>query len=178
MTTIPWSPPAFTRMMFHCGIAEIRWSRHPSYVGFFYWAIATQLVLGNVVSTLAFAVVLGRFFSARIRGKFATSKAADSQTRRGTSFGSLGTSMCSTVGEWARVYHPWPRNLEHHAVLWTLRTPFLLRPLHTCSSFCHRLLIFAAPFFRADLPHSDILAPHSVRILIYKLLVILLLWRL
>lgn len=45
------------------------WSRHPSYAGFFYWAIATQLLLGNVVSTFAFVIVLGRFFSARIKGE-------------------------------------------------------------------------------------------------------------
>ncbi|RSH94600.1 hypothetical protein EHS25_004404 [Saitozyma podzolica] len=43
------------------------WSRHPSYAGFFYWAIATQLLLGNVLSTAMFALVLGRFFSARIK---------------------------------------------------------------------------------------------------------------
>ncbi|WVQ94751.1 hypothetical protein IAU59_001832 [Kwoniella sp. CBS 9459] len=42
------------------------WSRHPSYTGFFYWAVATQLLLGNVVSTLGFIIVLSRFFSARI----------------------------------------------------------------------------------------------------------------
>ncbi|WVR03844.1 hypothetical protein IAU60_000841 [Kwoniella sp. DSM 27419] len=42
------------------------WSRHPAYTGFFYWAVATQLLLGNVISTLGFVVVLSRFFSARI----------------------------------------------------------------------------------------------------------------
>lgn len=41
--------------------------RHPSYVGFFYWAMATQLLLSNVVSTLVFALVLSRFFGHRIR---------------------------------------------------------------------------------------------------------------
>lgn len=45
------------------------WFRHPSYFGFFYWALATQLLLGNVASTLAFAFVLGRFFHARIIGE-------------------------------------------------------------------------------------------------------------
>ncbi|KAL1410358.1 farnesyl cysteine-carboxyl methyltransferase [Vanrija albida] len=40
--------------------------RHPSYVGFFYWAVATQLLLSNIVSTVAFVVILGRFFSSRI----------------------------------------------------------------------------------------------------------------
>ncbi|ORX33630.1 protein-S-isoprenylcysteine O-methyltransferase [Kockovaella imperatae] len=42
-------------------------SRHPSYCGFFYWAIATQLLLGNIISTLVFIFILGRFFSSRIR---------------------------------------------------------------------------------------------------------------
>ncbi|WVQ83607.1 hypothetical protein IAT38_005748 [Cryptococcus sp. DSM 104549] len=42
------------------------WSRHPSYAGFFYWAVATQLLLGNIVSTLAFVLILTKFFSARI----------------------------------------------------------------------------------------------------------------
>lgn len=46
-----------------------RYSRHPSYVGFFYWAIATQLLLGNIFSSIAFILVLGRFFSARIQGE-------------------------------------------------------------------------------------------------------------
>ncbi|KAK7445269.1 hypothetical protein CaCOL14_006370 [Colletotrichum acutatum] len=41
--------------------------RHPSYFGFFWWAIGTQLVMGNVVSLVAYAVVLWYFFSKRIR---------------------------------------------------------------------------------------------------------------
>lgn len=41
--------------------------RHPSYVGFFYWALGTQLMLGNPVSCVAFAYILWRFFSLRIR---------------------------------------------------------------------------------------------------------------
>ncbi|BEI97654.1 hypothetical protein CcaverHIS631_0212430 [Cutaneotrichosporon cavernicola] len=41
--------------------------RHPSYVGFFYWAVGTQLLLCNIFSTLAFVVVLGRFFGSRIK---------------------------------------------------------------------------------------------------------------
>ena len=43
--------------------------RHPSYCGFFYWAIATQLLMSNVVSTVLFVVILGRFFSSRIKGE-------------------------------------------------------------------------------------------------------------
>lgn len=40
--------------------------RHPSYFGFFWWALGTQLVLGNVLSFFAYAAVLWRFFSSRI----------------------------------------------------------------------------------------------------------------
>ncbi|WVW80077.1 hypothetical protein I302_102050 [Kwoniella bestiolae CBS 10118] len=42
------------------------WSRHPSYTGFFYWAVFSQLLLGNIVCTIGFVVVLSRFFSRRI----------------------------------------------------------------------------------------------------------------
>ncbi|KAJ5894980.1 Isoprenylcysteine carboxyl methyltransferase [Penicillium taxi] len=41
--------------------------RHPSYFGFFWWGIGTQLVLGNVVCLVAYAAVLWRFFSTRIK---------------------------------------------------------------------------------------------------------------
>ncbi|KAK0709118.1 Isoprenylcysteine carboxyl methyltransferase family-domain-containing protein [Lasiosphaeria miniovina] len=41
--------------------------RHPSYFGFFWWALGTQVVLGNPVSFILYAAVLWRFFSARIR---------------------------------------------------------------------------------------------------------------
>ncbi|XWW92720.1 hypothetical protein V2A60_000646 [Cordyceps javanica] len=43
------------------------WLRHPSYFGFFYWGLGTQLVLGNVVCFFAYAGVLWYFFSRRIR---------------------------------------------------------------------------------------------------------------
>lgn len=42
------------------------WMRHPSYVGFFYWALGTQLLLLNPLSFLAFLAILYRFFSTRI----------------------------------------------------------------------------------------------------------------
>jgi len=44
-------------------------ARHPSYFGFFYWALGTQIMLANSVSAIGFAVVLFRFFSARIRNE-------------------------------------------------------------------------------------------------------------
>lgn len=43
--------------------------RHPSYFGYFYWALGTQLVLGNPFSFLAFGFLLWKFFSRRIRGR-------------------------------------------------------------------------------------------------------------
>ncbi|CAK7217762.1 farnesyl cysteine-carboxyl methyltransferase [Sporothrix curviconia] len=43
------------------------WLRHPSYFGFFWWALGTQLVLGNAVCLLGYTAVLWRFFSMRIR---------------------------------------------------------------------------------------------------------------
>ena len=43
------------------------WLRHPSYFGFFWWALGTQLVLGNTICLLGYTAVLWRFFSMRIR---------------------------------------------------------------------------------------------------------------
>lgn len=42
-------------------------SRHPSYFGFYYWALGTQLLLLNPISFIGFAIVLFRFFRARIK---------------------------------------------------------------------------------------------------------------
>lgn len=43
--------------------------RHPSYFGFFWWGLGTQLVLGNVICFLGYAIVLWRFFARRISGE-------------------------------------------------------------------------------------------------------------
>jgi protein-S-isoprenylcysteine O-methyltransferase len=43
--------------------------RHPSYFGFFWWGIGTQLVLGNFVCFFIYVAALWRFFSKRIRSK-------------------------------------------------------------------------------------------------------------
>jgi protein-S-isoprenylcysteine O-methyltransferase len=43
-----------------------RYLRHPSYVGFYYWSIGTQLVLGNTISLLVFASASWMFFRRRI----------------------------------------------------------------------------------------------------------------
>ncbi|CAN6549915.1 unnamed protein product [Malus baccata var. baccata] len=40
--------------------------RHPGYCGFFIWSVGTQIMLCNPVSTIAFALVVWRFFAQRI----------------------------------------------------------------------------------------------------------------
>ena len=49
-------------------VYSLRYSifRHPSYVGFYYWAVGTQLLLGNVVCTVLFAIAACMFFQRRI----------------------------------------------------------------------------------------------------------------
>lgn len=44
------------------------WSRHPSYFGFFWWALGTQLLVGNKLCLVAYALALWRFFFLRIKG--------------------------------------------------------------------------------------------------------------
>src|SRR5271169_974862 len=41
--------------------------RHPSYFGFFWWSVGTQIFLANPLSTVIFMAVLWKFFSSRIR---------------------------------------------------------------------------------------------------------------
>jgi len=41
--------------------------RHPSYAGFFYYSVGTQIALQNPICTIGFTLVLQRFFSRRIR---------------------------------------------------------------------------------------------------------------
>ncbi|XP_015786755.1 protein-S-isoprenylcysteine O-methyltransferase [Tetranychus urticae] len=42
------------------------WSRHPSYVGWFWWAIGTQVLLANPVCVIVYTVVCWKFFHERI----------------------------------------------------------------------------------------------------------------
>jgi protein-S-isoprenylcysteine O-methyltransferase len=65
--------------------------RHPSYFGFFWWGIGTQLMIGNAVCTLGYAGVLWYFFMKRITRTYAFAFLARAlltreQTRRNTSF--------------------------------------------------------------------------------------------
>lgn len=40
--------------------------RHPSYTGWFYWAIGTQVVLGNPICSVVYALAAWYFFRRRI----------------------------------------------------------------------------------------------------------------
>jgi len=42
------------------------WFRHPSYTGFYYWSVGTQVVLHNSFSAVLFAVAGWKFFAQRI----------------------------------------------------------------------------------------------------------------
>lgn len=44
-----------------------KWLRHPSYFGFFWWAIGTQMIMLNPLSLLLFAAILWKFFHQRIK---------------------------------------------------------------------------------------------------------------
>lgn len=47
------------------------WFGHPSYFGFFWWGLGTQVVLGNTVCLVGYAGVLWKFFSSRIASTWA-----------------------------------------------------------------------------------------------------------
>jgi protein-S-isoprenylcysteine O-methyltransferase len=47
--------------------------RHPSYFGFFWWAVGTQVALGNPICFCIYVLVLWRFFNRRIHSKFISS---------------------------------------------------------------------------------------------------------
>lgn len=40
--------------------------RHPSYTGYFYFAVGGQLLIGNFISAVFFFVTLSKFFNERI----------------------------------------------------------------------------------------------------------------
>lgn len=45
------------------------WLRHPSYFGFFWWALGTQVLVGNKICLLGYVIALWTFFNRRIRGE-------------------------------------------------------------------------------------------------------------
>jgi protein-S-isoprenylcysteine O-methyltransferase len=45
------------------------WLRHPSYCAFFWWALGTQVLVGNKICFLGYLLVLWNFFRRRIKGE-------------------------------------------------------------------------------------------------------------
>ncbi|KAK3622483.1 farnesyl cysteine-carboxyl methyltransferase [Elasticomyces elasticus] len=45
------------------------WSRHPSYFGFFWWALGTQILVGNKLCLVAYALALWKFFYVRVKAE-------------------------------------------------------------------------------------------------------------
>ena len=46
------------------------WLRHPSYFGFWWWGLGTQMVLGNGICFVGYTVVLWGFFKRRIESEY------------------------------------------------------------------------------------------------------------
>jgi protein-S-isoprenylcysteine O-methyltransferase len=78
-------------------------SRHPSYFGFFWWGLGTQLVLSNAICFAAYALVLWKFFANRIQSRSSGTRAvlskADARQQRRNSFwsNSLATIISHTA---------------------------------------------------------------------------------
>lgn len=89
------------------------WSRHPSYVAFFYWALGTQIFVGNPVSLVVFSIVLFRFFRHRIKGAMEQN---EGDGRALTSF--------STVEEWYLVKFFGPEYVQYQREV-PARIPFI-----------------------------------------------------
>ena len=66
--------PVQTRKEDHVLVTKgmYNYSRHPSYFGFFWWALGTQLLVGNKVCVVGYAGALWWFFYQRIIGEFET----------------------------------------------------------------------------------------------------------
>ncbi|THV49695.1 hypothetical protein BGAL_0183g00130 [Botrytis galanthina] len=61
----------FTRSRSHTLVTTglYAWLRHPSYFGFFWWGLGTQMVLGNFYCFGGYTLVLWMFFNRRIKGE-------------------------------------------------------------------------------------------------------------
>ncbi|KAI0796731.1 ICMT-domain-containing protein [Abortiporus biennis] len=60
---------AFRKLNTHTLVTDgvYAYFRHPSYAGFFYWALGTQMVLQNPANFILFTIILWKFFSSRIK---------------------------------------------------------------------------------------------------------------
>mmetsp|Transcript_5668 Transcript_5668/g.10749 ORF Transcript_5668/g.10749 Transcript_5668/m.10749 type:complete len:142 (-) Transcript_5668:212-637(-) len=61
---MPLLHPYITHLVVFC--RSYNYLRHPSYVGFYYWSIGTQLLLGNPISFVCYAIASWLFFRRRM----------------------------------------------------------------------------------------------------------------
>lgn len=57
--------------------------RHPSYFGFFWWGLGTQVVSGNSICLVGYALVLWRFFNERIESESSSTRLEERNGIRG-----------------------------------------------------------------------------------------------
>lgn len=57
--------------------------RHPSYFGFFWWGLGTQIVSGNSICLAGYALVLWRFFKDRIESESSSARPVERKGIRG-----------------------------------------------------------------------------------------------
>ena len=78
------------------------WLRHPSYFGFFWWGLGTQVVSGNTLCLVGYAVVLWRFFKDRIQSEFATHASCNFRVGRLTDWFHRGRGVTRNI-LWGRI---------------------------------------------------------------------------
>lgn len=72
------------------------WLRHPSYFGFFWWALGTQVLVGNKVCLVGYLGALWTFFYRRIRGESLRFSLVWGMVLRGLFFeGRMCADLCS-----------------------------------------------------------------------------------
>lgn len=95
--------------------------RHPSYCAFFWWAVGTQILVGNKASLLGFVFVLWNFFKRRIRGEsglcldcfYSDIMLNITQVKRFFLWSSLAKTTWSTENVPLQEYHLFDRNSSY-----------------------------------------------------------------
>lgn len=59
----------YLRLVYNSLLSNVSLVRHPSYLGFYVWALGAQVILLNPISFVVFAAVLRDFFKDRIKSK-------------------------------------------------------------------------------------------------------------
>lgn len=119
--------------------------RHPSYFGYFFFAIGTQILVGNKICSFAYLVVLWFFFKDRIQSMLSlccvlccsAMLTTCSQMRKKIWSSSLVLIINATVRESVLVYHSSDRFLLYtFCFLDTSLFPFARAPPSVCETLC------------------------------------------